>query len=479
MFRPEGRKQRRHNEGTTMSTATDNQLDVQITIAEPAPCTKHITLTVPAKTVDARLESALTALASDMAFPGFRKGKAPRSLVEKKVGGHLINETRGQLISEAYSRALEEHKLRPISDPRPVGDEPMPELARGKEFSFRVEIEVAPEFAIPDFAGFDVKKPIIEVNDTHIDGEILRQSYRWGTPARIDGPFEHLDRMLGKATVTVEGRDGNYFETDKALCVVPAKEDEGKGALLGLLVEGLDKALLGKKVGDTVRVTTKGSDSHEREELRGKDITIEYAITEAERITPRSNKELAEMFGVETEELFKEQVKDALEQRRDGEQRAAMREQVAEQLVAKIEFPLPAKLSEAQMSRTIEQQRMELLSRGLDEGAVERRLAETRGKSETASKNRIKLFFIMSRLQEHFGVQITEQELNGRISFMAAQQNVRPEQMRQQIERAGRMGEVISVIRDAKVSDRILSQATVSDIAAEEWNKLVEARAKN
>ena len=156
-----------------------------------------------------------------------------------------------------------------------------------------------------------------------------------------------------------------------------------------------------------------------------------------------------------------------------------MREQVAEQLVAKIEFPLPAKLSEAQMSRTIEQQRMELLSRGLDEGAVERRLAETRGKSETASKNRIKLFFIMSRLQEHFGVQITEQELNGRISFMAAQQNVRPEQMRQQIERAGRMGEVISVIRDVKVSDRILSQATVSDIAAEEWNKLVEARAKN
>ena len=62
-----------------------------------------------------------------------------------------------------------------------------------------------------------------------------------------------------------------------------------------------------KKVGDTVRVTTKGSDSHEREELRGKDITVEYAITEAERITPRTTKELAEMFGVETEEIFREQ----------------------------------------------------------------------------------------------------------------------------------------------------------------------------
>ena len=123
-------------------------------------------------------------------------------------------------------------------------------------------------------------------------------------------------------------------------------------------------------------------------------------------------------------ELFREE-----EERRDGEQRAAMREQVAEILIEKVDIVLPAKLSETQMSRTIEQQRMELVSRGLDENAVEKRLAETRGRSETVSKNRIKLFFIMSRLQEHFGVNITEQELNGRIASMAAQQMSLPRPM--------------------------------------------------
>jgi trigger factor len=282
--------------------------------------------------------------------------------------------------------------------------------------------------------------------------------------------------MLGKAVVSVEGREGAYFETDKALCVVPAKEDEGKGALLGLLFDGLDVALLGKKVGDTVKVSTTGSDSHEREELRGKKITIEYTIVEAERITPRTNKELAEMFGVETEELFMEQVKDALEQRRDGEQRAAMREQIAEQLISKIDFELPTKLTEEQATRTIEQQRMELLSRGIDPASVETRLAELRGKSEQSAKDRLKLFFIMARLAEYFGVNVTEQELNGRIAAMAAQQNARPEQMRAQIEKSGRMNEVVSVIRDAKVSDRIIAQAKVTDIAADEWNKIVEAK---
>ncbi|MFM1823129.1 MAG: Trigger factor [Planctomycetota bacterium] len=461
-----------------MSNATETAADIQIGITDTAPCTKEIRITIPADAVTARLDLAMGEFLRNAALPGFRPGKAPRGLVEKRFGQAILDETRGQLIQEGYRRALEENKLRPLGDPRPVDGDELPELARGKDFTLAFEIEVAPAFDLPDFASFEVKRPMIEVTTEHVDAEILRQSYRWGTPARIEGPFEHLDRMLGKAVVTVEGRDGVFFETDKALCVVPAKEDEGKGALLGLLIDGLDAALLGKNVGDTVVITTKGADSHEREELRGKSISIEFSITEAERITPRTGTELAEMFGVETAELFREQIKDALEQRRDGEQRAAMREQVSEALVAGIDFALPAKLTEDQLTRTIEQQRMELMSRGLDADTVERRLAELRGKSEQTTRNRVKLFFIMSRLAEEFGVNITEQEVNGRIAMMAAQQGVRPEQMRQQIVQSGRADQVIATIRDAKVADRIIAQAKVEDMPAEEWNKLVEAKAK-
>ncbi len=461
-----------------MATATDTPLDVEITLIDIGPCAKQIKFNIPAKSIDTRLSDALSALAGEAAVPGFRKGKAPRGLIEKKFGANLLNEARGQIMSDAYQRALDENKLRPISEPRPVTGEVVAELQRGKSFTFSVEIEIAPEFAVPDFTSYEVKKPTIDVTQEHIDGEILRQSYRWGAPARLEGTLEHLDRMLGKAVVTIAGKDGVFFETDKALCVVPAKEDEGKGALLGLIFDGLDKALLGKSVGDTITVTTTGAEGHEREELRGKTINVTYTIGEAERITPRTHKELAEMFGVETEELFIEQIRDALEQRRDGEQRAAMREQVADQLIAGIQFELPTKLSEEQATRTIEQQRMEMLSRGVDEASVEHRIAEIRGKSEANAINRLKLFFIMSRLAEHFGVNVTDQELNGRIASIAAQQNARPEQVRAQIEKSGRMNEVVSVIRDAKVGDRIIAQAKVSDIAADAWNAIVEAKAK-
>ena len=276
-----------------MSNATETAADIQIGITDTAPCTKEIRLTMPAEAVTARLDLAMGEFLRNAALPGFRPGKAPRGLVEKRFGQAVLDETRGQLIQEGYRRALEENKLRPLGDPRPVDGDTLPELARGKDFTLAFEIEVAPAFDLPDFASFEVKRPMIEVTAEHVDAEILRQSYRWGTPARIEGPFENLDRMLGKAVVTVEGRDGVFFETDKALCVVPAKEDEGKGALLGLLIDGLDAALLGKKVGDTVVITTKGADSHEREELRGKTISIEFHVAEAERIAPRTHKELA------------------------------------------------------------------------------------------------------------------------------------------------------------------------------------------
>ena len=139
-----------------MATATDSQLDVELTVTETAPCTKQIRLRVPASAVNARVDMAMATFMADASLPGFRKGKAPKALLEKRFGPAIVQETRQQVMSEAYSRAVDEHKLRPITDPRPVAGETVPELARGSDFAFSVEIEVAPEFDLPDFGGFEV-----------------------------------------------------------------------------------------------------------------------------------------------------------------------------------------------------------------------------------------------------------------------------------------------------------------------------------
>jgi trigger factor len=448
-----------------------------VTVEETSATSRRITVTVPADSVTAKIEQSFGALQLEAAVPGFRKGRAPRGLLEKRFGSSVVKETKGQLIGDAYSKALEAKNIRPVGEPDLTKESIEKELERGKPFTFVVDVEVVPEFELPPLDGIPVRRPVVEVTAEHIDQELLRQSYRWGTPSRIDGPFQHLDRMVGKATVKIDGAEGTFFETDQALVVVPAKEDEGKGQLLGLMIDDLERHLLGKSVGIDVTVKTVGPEQHEREEIRGKPLTIDFHVAAAERITPATQDELAARFGLESHDMLREQVKFALEQRRDAEQKAAEREQVFEWLQSKVDFPLPAKLSERQAARTLNRQRMDMIYRGMDEDQVERNLAQLRGVSEEQAKNRLKLFFILSRLAEQFGVSVTEQEVNGRVFAIAQQQGLRPDQVRAELQRTDSMNDVVLQIREHKTADRLLEKAAITDVPAEEWNKEVQAKA--
>jgi len=155
-----------------------------------------------------------------------------------------------------------------------------------------------------------------------------------------------------------------------------------------------------------------------------------------------------------------------------------MREQVFHHLTEAVDFPLPEKLSQAQITRNLDLMRMEMLHRGIDGEAVERRLAEVRGDSEADTRRRLRLFFILARLAEHFKVEVSEGEVNGRISQLAASRNLRPDQVRAELQRSNRLGDVFLSIREAKTADRIIDRAVITDVDAAAWNAEFEARRK-
>jgi trigger factor len=426
-----------------MSNATA-ELKPEVKVEDAGPARKRITVTVQAKDVDARLENGFGNLAGEAALPGFRKGKAPRALLERRFGDMLLQETRTQLLGETYGKVVQDHKLRPVGEPSLPEGATEPTLTRGKAFTYTVEVEVAPDFAAPKTDGLEIQKPMFEIKDEHVAAEIRRQGFRFGTPERITGPFQPLDRMLCTAKAWKNGEKDPFFNMEKALVVVPDSVDEGKGSLLGILVNDLSKHLEGRKVGD--------------------------------RITPLDAPTLADRMGLETEENLRTQVRMVLERKRDAEQRAAEREQVSRHLADAVDFPLPERLSQVQIARNLEMARMEMLQRGMEAEEVETRLAELRHGSEEDTKRRLKLFFILSRLAEEMGVQVNEPEVNGRIAAMAAQRGVAPAQMRQDLERAGRLSELALSIREQKVLDRILDKATFTEISADKWNEAEDKR---
>ena len=123
-------------------TATDSKN--KVTIADAGPCAKKISIEIPADVVDANIGDSLATLAAEAQLPGFRKGKAPQSLIERKFGNHVREEAKNQLVASAYQEAVDEHKLKVIGEPTSETLKDI-KLETGKPLKFEVEVEVLEE----------------------------------------------------------------------------------------------------------------------------------------------------------------------------------------------------------------------------------------------------------------------------------------------------------------------------------------------
>ncbi len=142
-----------------------------VKIEEAGPCRKKISIDVPATKVDEAMEYAFAAVAHEAAIPGFRKGRAPRRLVEKRFGNYVIDETRSRLCASAYQEAVEENELKVLGHPPAEYFEDI-EIEAGNPVHIEVEVEVMPEFDLPELKGIEVLKPEATLPDGIVDEEI-------------------------------------------------------------------------------------------------------------------------------------------------------------------------------------------------------------------------------------------------------------------------------------------------------------------
>lgn len=458
------------------ATATTDTNDNDVKIEDVGPAKKRLTITIPAESISDKLNDSMDTLASQTALPGFRKGRAPKALLQRRFGTAVREETRNQIVADAYSQAIEQHELKPVGDPEPTTPMDELELEDGKPLSFSVDVEVVPDFEVPPLDNIEIKRPMLELTDEHIEGEIERQCLNFGEVGEIEKDFQKNDRIFCYATATRKGEDEPFFQHDDVLVVHPDGSNDGKGQVLGLIVDDLPGKFKGTRIGDTIELDVTAPEGHEREDIRGKELHIELQLRRAERITPAAVETVVQQYGLESEDILREQIKMALEQRLQQEQAGAMREQVYDFLADSVDFELPEKLSASQAERIVKQHEIELLYRGLSPEEVEEALATTRAQSADIAKRRLKLLFLMHRLAEQFSIEVSEQEINGRIAAIAAQRGKRPEQLRNELAQAGRLPEVGMQIRDHKTADRIVAQAKVTDISASDWQEIVAAK---
>lgn len=459
------------------TTDSTTEIVPDVTVEDVGPARKRLTITIPAEMISEKLEDSVGTLSANTSLPGFRRGKAPKKLLERRYGEAVRKETKNQLLAEAYTKAIEDNSIKAVGDPEPVTPADELVMQDGEPLTFIVEIEVAPEFELPNLDGIEINRPTFETTDDDIQVELTRQRTMMGESVKIDAAFIANDLIASQVTVTKDGDTDPLINDEYTVLAVPTDDDGGRGPVLGLMIDGLADLLKDKRLGDTLTVQTTGPEAHEREELRGAKLTIQVRLTAAERTNPASVEHVVEAYGAGNEQNLREQIRLALQRRSEQDVASALREQVNDYLMGAVELELPEKLSAAQATRNLEQHRIELLERGLMPPQVEARLAEIRADSEQLTRDRLKLLFILHRLAEHFEIEVSEQEVNGRIASIAAHRGLRPDQVRAELTQTGRLSEVAQVIRKQKAVDRVVANAKVTDIPAADW--LAEERSKS
>ena len=261
--------------------------------------------------------------------------------------------------------------------------------------------------------------------------------------------------------------------TTTVLVVLP--ESGKKGQVLGLLIDDMNDSFKGTKVGDEVTIKATGPDAHEQENFRGKKLTIKFTIHLCERIAPATTEELIEQFSLGTEDVLREQIVMALEQRRDEEQASILRSQALEKITEAVDFELPERASGLQMQRELDRMRHQMTSAGeLSSDEIEVKLAEAREDTEAGIQQRMKSYFILQRLAMHMETQVHESEINARIAAMAMQRGLRPDHVRSELAKAGQLPVIGSQVRDDKAVDAVVAKMKIKDIPADEWGDMIK-----
>lgn len=446
---------------------------IDVRVEDVATLRKKLTVTVPPEAVAERRDEQYGELSRDAVIPGFRKGRAPRRLLEKRFGSEIDETLSQQLVSNAYMAAIEKAELKVIGDPLVWAREKdaesetlmevqaaldLIELPEDGALEFSCEVELQPEFDLPELEGIPLEKPLVEVSDEDITAYVDRIRSTRGTYDLIeDGGIEPDDVVTADIRMT-SGETVLKEQEGVRLAARPQTVD-------GVVLENLGDLLKGRKVDETVKASGEIASDYVKAEFRGKQADFDITIRKIERLRlPELNQELIESFGFESEQELRDWVRGDLESRIEDQVRQGMAGQVYKYLLDNTEFDVPERLSERQAARVAARRMIEMYQMGMPPTEVEKHLDELRTGAREETARDLKIFFIMEALAEKFEPEVSEAEINGAIAMIAQRQGRRFDRVRDEMARGDGAMNLYLQIRDRKIVDQLIEKASLTEM---------------
>ena len=382
---------------------------------------------------------------------GFRKGKAPRSIIEKKYGeGVFFEDAINNLFSANYPSALDELELNVIDSPRAE----FSQIKKGEGFTVTITVECYPEIEVKDYKGVEIEAVSSEVTDEDVENELKARARRNSRMVTVDRPAKEGDTVL----IDYEGWVGDQqFEGGTA-------ERQPLKLGSGTFIPGFEEQLIGVSTGEDKDVKVTFPEDYHAEDLAGKEAVFKCKVHEVkEEEVPEINDEFVkDVSEFDTLDEYKADIRKELEKSKASRAENAMKNKVIEKVFEANDIDVPDVMVESEIDNMISEFDQQLRSQGLDLNTYMQYLGkdpkEMRDELKDEAFKKTKTRMIVSAVAEQEDFQVTEEEVNAELERMAKQYGLEVDKLREIIGEAN-LSMIEGDIKVRKAVDRMYDSA--------------------
>jgi trigger factor len=419
---------------------------------------------VAAERLDKALGQAYKKVVQNVNIPGFRKGKVPRHVLERRLGtGALYEEAAELLVQEAYSSAVAEIGVEPLEMP----DIDLVQLEQGKPFVFKATVEVMPEVVLGEYQGIEALAAKPEVKEEEVDGHLEQLRRRH---ARLLAVEDGMLETGNLAIVDFTGYcDGEPFAGGTA---------EGYSLEIGsgAFVPGFEEQLIGLRVGEEKEVVVTFPADYHAGHLAGREVIFKVLVREIKR---KEYPALDDGFATETSDFatlneFKEDIRNKLKAAAEKKTRRELTERVLEAVAANASVPLPAVLVEREIDRMLDDMEKFLRFQGLSLekylSVSGKSLADLREERREEAGENVKISLVLDAVAEKEGIAVSDEEVEEKIAELAAAYRQDFDKAREYYQ--GKAEDLRLEVRLHKTRDFLVGHARVREIQPESEEEL-------
>lgn len=429
---------------------------MEVQVAESGPCRHTLTITIPPEGVREHIDAAFRQASQQVQLKGFRDGKVPRSVIEKRFGDAIRAEAKERLINESFRNACAQKDLSVVGRPEIEGVDETP-LSAEESVEFKVHVDVRPTIELKSVKGLDLEVQDTAVNDEDVDAALAQLADQKKTLQSVDEPsvagdFVKLDMtFLDTSGNEVHKREGAQLNTN--IPILGIEQEEFSAKLVGIAKDG------------EAELPITFPDNFEKEEVRGQEGKVQLKVHEVLRVQPPAiDDQLAKDFDYESLEKLREDLQGRIGEEKERAEKHRQEESLIESALALHPFPLPSSLVQDQANHQLAGFEQRLREGGkLSDDEVKSKLDEARPEAEKQAEAQIRRFFMLDTIAREEQVYVTEGDVEDALREIAAQHNASLEDVRQHYENQELIGDLRANLMDRKVREFLRENAKITD----------------